>query len=264
MAWVKLDDGFFRHPKALAAGKDGRALFLAGICWSSANLTDGHIPGAALRTVCADAEVKMTVAAVLVAAGLWEHADDGFRIHDFTVFQRSAETVKRDREAGRERAKKSKASREAQPQKRRSFDRSHTAASAALRPIEVEVDTSKPSSSVVDLETPLSRARPTTTATMISISMQVNPHNRPTPTPESPQRSASSSTRPSKRNEPEARRSTTLRDTADTSLTTSVPNTAPRSPGSPSNIPTGRPQRSPLWSQLLRTRPARRGGLSPR
>ena len=44
MGWVKLDVGFFLHPKAIAAGRDGRDLFLAALCWSAQQVTDGLIP----------------------------------------------------------------------------------------------------------------------------------------------------------------------------------------------------------------------------
>lgn len=34
VTWVKLDDGFLTHPKALTAGKGGRALWLAGLLFA--------------------------------------------------------------------------------------------------------------------------------------------------------------------------------------------------------------------------------------
>ena len=52
MPWVKLDDHFFRHPKVIAAGRDARDLFLAGLCYyssgptgDSASRSDGLAPG---------------------------------------------------------------------------------------------------------------------------------------------------------------------------------------------------------------------------
>ena len=81
MTWVKLDDGFFSHPKAVAAGKDGRALYLAALCWSKRHLTDGCIPAAALAVLCAEAGVTARTAEVLVSVGLWQlTADDGWYI----------------------------------------------------------------------------------------------------------------------------------------------------------------------------------------
>lgn len=103
MTWVRLDDGFFRHPKARAAGKDGRALFVAGLCWSADNLTDGFIPTASLAQVLHDAEVRAPTVVRLVDAGLWEPTDVGWHIHDFLDFNKSREAVLKERDAWRKR-----------------------------------------------------------------------------------------------------------------------------------------------------------------
>lgn len=97
MTWVKLDDSFFRHPKARAAGKDGRALFLAACCWSASNLTDGHIPAASLGLVASEAEVKVSTAERLVTVGLFHANGDGWVIHDFLAFNKSRERVHKER-----------------------------------------------------------------------------------------------------------------------------------------------------------------------
>lgn len=106
MGWAKLDDQFFDHPKARAAGKDGRELFVAGLCYSAGMLTDGHIPATALALVAAKAEVKPTVSKLLVAVGLWlPHPTGGYQINDYSDWNPSAEEArekKRKRaEAGR-------------------------------------------------------------------------------------------------------------------------------------------------------------------
>ena len=98
---MRLDDGFFRHPKARAAGKDGRALMLAGMCWSAANLTDGHIPVDSLTQILSDAEVKRVALERVAAAGLWHPGVDGWDIHDFLDFNRSRESVLKERERWR-------------------------------------------------------------------------------------------------------------------------------------------------------------------
>lgn len=95
MTWVKLDDQFFRHTKSTAAGKDGRALFLAGLCYCASQLTDGHISKTALMLVAAEAGVKHTVAKTLVDVGLWD--DDGhhgYWVHDFLEYNPSATEVR--------------------------------------------------------------------------------------------------------------------------------------------------------------------------
>lgn len=106
MTWVKLDDGFFRNPKARAAGKNGRALYLAGLCHSSGELTDGRIPKASLPLVAAEAEVPASTARRLVEAGLWLDDGDGYRVPDFLEFNPSAEKVRAERAAARERMKR--------------------------------------------------------------------------------------------------------------------------------------------------------------
>lgn len=108
MVWVKLDDGFFRNRKARLAGKDGRALFLAGLCYCGATLTDGHIATVDLSVIAAEADVKPAVANTLVKVGLWEKVDDGWLVHDYTHYNRLAADVKKDRDEGRERAARSR------------------------------------------------------------------------------------------------------------------------------------------------------------
>lgn len=104
--WVKIDDAFHRHPKARAAGKDGRALFIASLCWTAANLTDGFIATADLPLLAAEAEVKgAATARRLVEVGMWDVVAGGWVIHDYLDFNPSSEAVREKRrkrqEAGR-------------------------------------------------------------------------------------------------------------------------------------------------------------------
>jgi hypothetical protein len=95
MPWVKIDDAFYDHPKARAAGRDGRALFTAALCHSSAQLTDGFIASTDLALIAAKAEVRgPSTARRLVDAGLWETVDGGWVIHDYHAYQPSAEQEK--------------------------------------------------------------------------------------------------------------------------------------------------------------------------
>lgn len=105
MSWVKLDDGCMEHPKLLAAGAAGVALWLAGLCYANRQKSrDGLIP--ALKIACLYPMAgPQKVAAKLVEVGLWETAPDGFRIHDYHDYQptaKQAEAVSQIRsEAGR-------------------------------------------------------------------------------------------------------------------------------------------------------------------
>jgi hypothetical protein len=93
MAWVRLDDGFMRHPKAQAAGLQGRALFISGLCWCAANLTDGRIPKAMLPLLAFEAGVKPAAAATLVKVGLWDEDADGYAVHDWLDYNRSRDVI---------------------------------------------------------------------------------------------------------------------------------------------------------------------------
>ena len=94
MTWAKLDDGFLDHPKARAAGKDGRALFVASLVFAAQQLTDGFVALDALPLIAAKAEVRPNITAQrLVRIGLWETGDGGWWIHDWKDFNPTAEQV---------------------------------------------------------------------------------------------------------------------------------------------------------------------------
>lgn len=103
MTWVKLDDQFFRNPKAQAAGKEGRQLYVAGLCYCAGQLTDGRIIKPALPLVAAEAGVRPVVARRLVEVGLWVDRVDHYEIHDYLAYNPSAEQVKVEREIAKRR-----------------------------------------------------------------------------------------------------------------------------------------------------------------
>lgn len=111
--WVRLDDGFYDHPKARAVGKDGRELYIAGLCRVAATLSDGFIPDADLQLVAAKAEVKpRPTVARLVEARLWERVEGGWLVHDYHDWNPTAdEQIEKRRkraEAGRKGGLKSR------------------------------------------------------------------------------------------------------------------------------------------------------------
>lgn len=99
MTWVKLDDAFFRHPKAIAAGPLGRALFLASCCHASHGLTDGHVSRDALPMLLAESGAKKSDVTRLINAGLWRDVPGGFEIHDYLDRNPDAESVRTQRDA---------------------------------------------------------------------------------------------------------------------------------------------------------------------
>jgi hypothetical protein len=108
MTWVKLDDGFFRNPKTIAAGPQATLLYLAGLCYCQAGLTDGVIASDAMGLLAAEARVPdwEPIADRLVAIGLWERRSGGYQVHDYLEYNPPAEQVKRDREAAAERMRR--------------------------------------------------------------------------------------------------------------------------------------------------------------
>lgn len=105
MTWVKVDDGYFRHPKIVRAGKDARDLDLAGMCYASANLTDGFIPNEALPHLAAEAGVRQParLVAKLLEVVRWELGDGGHWVHDYLDYNPSREETLAARRANAER-----------------------------------------------------------------------------------------------------------------------------------------------------------------
>lgn len=111
MAWVKLDDAFHTNHKAVLAGVDGRALYIAGLCWCARNLTDGYIDKRALPTVAALAGVEPSIADTISAVDVALWVDHGARYHvpDYLDFNPSRQQVIAEREAAAERKRRSRA-----------------------------------------------------------------------------------------------------------------------------------------------------------
>lgn len=96
MTWVRLDDSFPDHPKALQVGPLACWLYVCGIAYANRHLTDGFIPARQVVRLI-DAKKVEALAAALVDAQLWEVVDGGYEIHDYLVYQPSAEKVKKER-----------------------------------------------------------------------------------------------------------------------------------------------------------------------
>jgi len=96
MPWIRLDDQFPDHPKVIEAGPLASWLYVCGIGYCNRLLTDGFIPLGQVRKL-ADVDSAGELAARLVAVGLWDEAEGGYRIHDYLEYQPSAEEVKAER-----------------------------------------------------------------------------------------------------------------------------------------------------------------------
>lgn len=75
MTWFRLDDQWAHHPKVRAAGRDGRALWVAAGAACAAVNSDGIVEALVVRDAAYLAEVSAKKAtALLVECGLWHDA----------------------------------------------------------------------------------------------------------------------------------------------------------------------------------------------
>ncbi|WP_440063828.1 hypothetical protein [Streptosporangium sp. OZ121] len=111
MPWFKVDDAFHSHLKVMQTKAAALGLWVVAGSWSSANLTEGFIPDAVLPRLMPGAK---RLAKDLVECGLWERTDKGFTFHDWDDYNPTAEEVREDREAARERMRKLRARRRGQ------------------------------------------------------------------------------------------------------------------------------------------------------
>lgn len=100
MPWFKVDDSFYDHPKALAAGP-ALALWLRAGCYCAKHLTDGFVSIEALKIL----HGTRSAASRLVNArarrdgpGLWIQVDGGWQFHDWSDYQPSARDVQERRD----------------------------------------------------------------------------------------------------------------------------------------------------------------------
>jgi len=85
MAWVLLDDNFPNHPKAVQAGPVAAYLFVCGLCYCRRYHTGGFIPAKAIPLLGVTSNPKRMVQA-LVEVGLWDVAEGGWNVHDYSGF----------------------------------------------------------------------------------------------------------------------------------------------------------------------------------
>lgn len=94
MAWVRLDDSIWDHPKLIGASLAVRGLHASAICWCNRYLTDGFVADGFVTRENATAEAE-----ALVAGEAWDRVEGGYMIHDYLEYQPSREKVLGDREA---------------------------------------------------------------------------------------------------------------------------------------------------------------------
>lgn len=109
MSWARLDDACTDHLKLRRAGTAGLALWTASIVWCSRHLTDGFIPTDMLHDIWRPVGESFdadSACARLVATGLWDEVEGGWRVHDYLDYNPSREEVMRSREQAAERQRR--------------------------------------------------------------------------------------------------------------------------------------------------------------
>lgn len=99
MPWFKVDDQLAMHIKTIQAGNAAIGVWVRAGAWASANLTDGFVP-VSMQSVlgASDADIE-----ALVRVGFWHEVEGGWQFHDWGEYQPTAESVRRDRQAAKER-----------------------------------------------------------------------------------------------------------------------------------------------------------------
>jgi len=99
MAWFRVDDQLHGHPKARQAGLAAMGLWSLAGSYSASYGLAGDVPA----HYVAGWPNGRKLAQALVACGLWETTENGWRFHDWDDYQPSADEIEEARAAARRR-----------------------------------------------------------------------------------------------------------------------------------------------------------------
>lgn len=113
MAWGRIDDGFWCHPKVLRAGNAAIGVFVRLQSYCNQQLTDGVVPPEALEMIDpTGGNIER-----LLSAGLVVEGDGGeVRINDFLEYNDSRETVLTRRKQNAKRQKRARCKQAGHPE----------------------------------------------------------------------------------------------------------------------------------------------------
>ena len=111
MPWTRLDDQFHTNPKVTSLPDTAFRMYVNGLVWSVANLTDGRIPFVNASQTLSKPHGNSVRNAIryLVETGLWTpdtDEKDVWWVHDFDQYQPTKSQVEQEREANRRRVAK--------------------------------------------------------------------------------------------------------------------------------------------------------------
>ncbi len=168
--FIRVDVGFWDHPKAIAAGRDGRDLYLVALAWTAGQMQDGLVPDAVIPTLAMragmTARAAKTAARQLVAVGLWEQPDSGgWIIHDYADHQITSAEIDRRRRMWRDRKARSTEkppdnTTENPPGSTRDSSVNHD----GFTPLEVEVEVEVDNQAAAEVHSPPPQPRPAAAA----------------------------------------------------------------------------------------------------
>ncbi len=106
MAWARLDDSFYDHPKTLKvwhAKPDALGLHMRAIAYCARHETDGHILAAAVMSLSPLQRDREEQVAALIEAGLWYAHEGDYVIHDYLDYNLSRNEIAARRSRDRDR-----------------------------------------------------------------------------------------------------------------------------------------------------------------
>ncbi|MCT1685479.1 hypothetical protein [Pseudoglutamicibacter cumminsii] len=108
MAWFKVDDNFYDHPKVDSLTLEAVGVWLLCGTYAARHLTDGHI---ATRRAYRMGATEDTISE-LVEAGLWVETLGGYQFHEWDLYQPTRAAVEAERAKARERQQKRRRARD--------------------------------------------------------------------------------------------------------------------------------------------------------
>lgn len=104
MSWVRIDDAMPDSLKIAPLSDAAFRAYVTSICYCARSLSDGFVPTKKAKEFAG----RPRVVQELADAGLWDHdtLGEGFKVHDYLVYNPTREKVLSEREAAQRRMKR--------------------------------------------------------------------------------------------------------------------------------------------------------------
>ena len=101
MAWTRIDDDFYSHPKIIEAGAEAVGFHVMAMSYCARYTLDGHVPPAWFNQLAG--KRARAVAAKLIEVGLWDDNGVDWIIHDWLAYNPSRDQIAERRRKDSER-----------------------------------------------------------------------------------------------------------------------------------------------------------------